>query len=83
MQLRVEGGDILKKLQATLDDCNLKDRSVLVVDIVDKVPTTQKAKKPAKEEPRETLNYVVKSGDSEEKEPVMGKSEVWRSMKIK
>lgn len=83
MQLRVEGGDILKKLQTSLDDFNLKDRSVIIVDIVDKQPSTQKAKKPVKEEPRISLSYVVKSGDSEEKDPVIGKSEVWRSMKIK
>jgi hypothetical protein len=29
------------------------------------------------------LTYVIKSGDSEDKEPVLGKSEVWRSLKIK
>ena len=39
MQLRIEGGDVLRKSQATLDDCNLKDNTVILVEIVDKVQT--------------------------------------------
>lgn len=85
LQLRVEGGDVLKKSQATLDDCNLKDKTVIVVEILDKVQasSSNRAKKPAKEEPKEPLHYIIKSGDPEEKEPVLGKSEVWRSLRLK
>lgn len=85
LQLRIEGGDVLKKSQATLDDCNIKDKAVVVVEILDKIQasSSNRAKKPAKEEPREPLNYIIKSGNPEEQEPVLGKSEVWRSLRLK
>jgi hypothetical protein len=52
---------------------------------VDKINTssTPKSKKPSKEEPKVPLHYVIKSGNPDEEEPALGKSEVSRSMKIK
>jgi len=82
MQLRIEGGEILRKTQITIDDLNLRDGSVVVVDILDKIPGAAKSKKPAKEEPRLPLHYVVKTGE-DGAVPVLGKSEVWKNMRVK
>jgi len=62
LQLRVEGGDVLRKSQITLDDCNLKDKAIIIVEIVDKIQTSSanRSKKPAKEEPKVPLHYVIK-----------------------
>lgn len=65
MQLRIEGGDVLRKTQTSIDDMNIKDGSIIVVDILDKIQTGSKSKRSAKEEPKLPLQYVVKSGDPE------------------
>ena len=37
--LQIEGGDVLKKGAAMLDEAGLKDRSAIIVTIRDKVPS--------------------------------------------
>jgi len=38
--LQVEGGDVLKKNTAMLDEAGLRDRSTIIVTISDKIPTS-------------------------------------------
>ena len=65
MQLQVEGGDILNKAGAYLDECGIKDNAVLILDILDKtaVPSsgTGRAKRPQKEEPKIPILYMVRA----------------------
>ena len=38
--LHVEGGDVLKKNTAMLDEAGLRDRSTIIVTISDKIPSS-------------------------------------------
>jgi hypothetical protein len=38
--LQVEGGDVLKKNTAMLDEAGLRDRSTIIVTISDKIPSS-------------------------------------------
>ena len=38
--LQVEGGDVLKKNTAMLDEAGLRDRSTIIVSISDKIPSS-------------------------------------------
>lgn len=72
MQLQIEGGEVLKKNPATLDECGLKDNQTILVEIVEKPSASSgasKAKKAAKEEPKVQLTFTVRarvSGSSNE-----------------
>ena len=83
--MQIEGGDILRKPQSTLDDCGIRDGQVLLAEIVDKIVTTSapRAKKPSKEEPKTPLHYVIRSGNPEEAEPTLGKSDVQKTQRVK
>lgn len=67
----MEGGEVLRKVQATLDDCNLKDGALLIVEIVDKIPQSAssqaliRARRSAKEEPKIPLTYVIRNNRNE------------------
>jgi hypothetical protein len=64
--LQVEGGDILRRVQSTLDDYAIKDGSVITVEVVEKIPSSQsaRARKPGKEEPKVPLVYGIREAQS-------------------
>jgi hypothetical protein len=66
--LQVEGGDVLKKGTATLDELGLKDRTSIIVTISDKpINASQSTRdRKAKDEPKVAIMYSVrKSGEAE------------------
>lgn len=64
--LQVEGGEILKKNTAMLDESGLKDKSSIIVTISDKIPSaSQSTRNKAKDEPKVPIIYTLRSHVSE------------------
>ncbi len=69
LQLQIEGGDVLKKSTAMLDEVGLKDNQVLIVTISDKSGASQASReRKAKEEPKVPIIYTLKHHTEEEGE---------------
>ena len=84
----MEGGDILKKSQLTLDECNLKDGQTILVEILDKIipSPNPRPKRPSKEEPKHNIYFTVKQSYEEEgrnQEPLQGKIETHKYIRLK
>lgn len=64
--LQVEGGDILKKNTAMLDEAGLRDKSTIIVTISDKIPSSsQSTRTKAKDEPKVPIIYTLRAHASE------------------
>ena len=64
--LQVEGGDILKKNTAMLDEAGLRDKSTIIVTISDKIPSSsQSTRAKAKDEPKVPIIYTLRAHASE------------------
>jgi hypothetical protein len=62
----VEGGDILKKNTAMLDEAGLRDKSTIIVTISDKIPSSsQSTRAKAKDEPKVPIIYTLRAHASE------------------
>jgi hypothetical protein len=62
----VEGGDILKKNTAMLDEAGLRDKSTIIVTISDKIPSSsQSTRTKAKDEPKVPIIYTLRAHASE------------------
>ena len=61
--LQIEGGDVLKKNAAMLDEAGLKDRSTIIVTISDKIPSASQSGRTskAKDEPKIPIIYTLRS----------------------
>jgi hypothetical protein len=60
----VEGGEILKQGTQYLDELGLKDNSMLIAEILDKVSTsTSRPKKAPKEEAKAVITYIVRENE--------------------
>jgi hypothetical protein len=58
----VEGGDILKKNTAMLDEAGLRDKSTIIVTISDKIPSSsQSTRTKAKDEPKVPIIYTLRA----------------------
>ena len=64
--LQVEGGDILKKNTAMLDEAGLRDKSTIIVTISDKIPSSsQSTRTKGKDEPKVPIIYTLRAHASE------------------
>lgn len=64
--LQVEGGDVLKKNTAMLDEAGLRDKSTIIVTISDKIPSSsQSTRAKAKDEPKVPIIYTLRAHVSE------------------
>lgn len=62
----MEGGDILKKNTAMLDEAGLRDKSTIIVTISDKIPSSsQSTRAKAKDEPKVPIIYTLRAHASE------------------
>lgn len=62
----MEGGDILKKNTAMLDEAGLRDKSTIIVTISDKIPSSsQSTRTKAKDEPKVPIIYTLRAHASE------------------
>ncbi len=62
IQLQIDGGAVLKKNTSFLEDSGIKDRSALILTILDKAQTVPREKKiPAKDEPKIPIIYTLKN----------------------
>ncbi len=73
LSLQIEGGDVLKKGSATLEEVGLRENNVILVSISDKSGSASQATRDrkAKEEPKVPIIYTLKQlieEDSEQKE---------------
>ena len=87
-QLQVEGGEVLKKSQITLDDCGIKDGQTIQVEILDKaIPSSAtRIKKPSKEEPKHQIIFSLKQDTQDDDlkvEPLQGKIETHKYIRLK
>lgn len=59
---------MLRKVQATLDDCGVKDGAVIIVEIVDKIPSSSnpRPRRPVKEEPKVPVSYGIRNNSNPE-----------------
>lgn len=85
MQLQEEGGDIVRKSQISIEDLAIKDGATILVEILDKIQTSSapRNKKPAKEEPKEDLYYLIRSGNADEGQLQEAKTRVSRSLRLR
>ena len=62
----MEGGDILKKNTAMLDEAGLRDKSTIIVTISDKIPSSsQSTRTKSKDEPKVPIIYTLRAHASE------------------
>jgi hypothetical protein len=60
--LQIEGGEILKKNTAMLDEAGLRDKSTIIVTISDKIPSSsQSTRAKAKDEPKVPIIYTLRT----------------------
>ena len=61
--LQIEGGDVLKKNTAMLDEAGLRDKSTIIVTISDKIPpsSSQSTRTKAKDEPKVPIIYTLRA----------------------
>lgn len=60
MQLKVEGGEVLDKNGASLDDYNISKDCAMSLEILDKPMPLQTRERKAKDVPKQYLNFVIK-----------------------